>query len=186
MSFKRGDKVRYIHPLNSPAIGLILGEVYTVRWQDPDGITLDEATEGAWFMNERFELVKDEPQKVWCGLCGKYVVDGQRFPCAVGDTVPETCGVLGKPIHSVEDAFAPPPVEDASPNLARDSQVGGSHYTKLSIQPFEYSLANGLDACQHTAIKYITRFREKGGIPDLEKAIHTIQFLIEHEKKHSK
>lgn len=68
---------------------------------------------------------------------------------------------------------------------ARDSQVGGAHYKTLKIQPFEYSLANGLDACQHTAIKYITRFREKGGVKDLEKAIHTIQFLIEHERKHS-
>lgn len=60
-------------------------------------------------------------------------------------------------------------------------QEGGDHYTKLKIQPMEYSMANGLDACQHTAIKYLTRFREKGGRQDLEKAIHTIQLLIEFE-----
>ena len=47
----------------------------------------------------------------------------------------------------------------------------------------EYSMANNLDACQHTAIKYITRFREKDGIRDLEKAIHTIQMLIEIEQR---
>lgn len=64
-----------------------------------------------------------------------------------------------------------------------DSQVGGSHYKDLAIQPMEYSLANNLDACQHTAIKYITRFRSKGGIADLEKAIHCIQMLIEYEKR---
>lgn len=60
-------------------------------------------------------------------------------------------------------------------------QVGGNHWTKLKIQPFEYSMKNGLDPMQHSAIKYITRFRDKNGREDLEKAIHVIQMLIEHE-----
>ena len=64
-----------------------------------------------------------------------------------------------------------------------DTQVGGSHYKELPIQPMEYSLANKLDACQHTAIKYVTRFRHKGGIEDLRKAIHTIEMLIEFEER---
>lgn len=62
---------------------------------------------------------------------------------------------------------------------ALDTQVGGSHYKSLKIQPMEYSMANRLDACQHTAIKYITRFREKGGLADLDKAIHCIEMLKE-------
>lgn len=65
---------------------------------------------------------------------------------------------------------------------ALDTQVGGNHYKKLKIQPMEYSMANGLDACQHTIIKYVTRFRDKGGIADLEKAKHTIDMLIEFER----
>lgn len=65
---------------------------------------------------------------------------------------------------------------------ALDTQVGGNHYKKLKIQPMEYSMANGLDACQHTIIKYVTRFRDKGGIADLEKAKHTLDMLIEFEK----
>jgi hypothetical protein len=64
---------------------------------------------------------------------------------------------------------------------ALDVQVDGSHYKSLAIQPMEYSMKNNLDACQHTAIKYITRFREKGGKKDLEKAIHCIQMLMEFE-----
>ena len=64
-----------------------------------------------------------------------------------------------------------------------DVQVGGAHYKLMAIQPMEYSMANKLDACQHTAIKYITRFREKGGIQDLEKAKHVIDMLIHFEKK---
>lgn len=62
-------------------------------------------------------------------------------------------------------------------------QVGGGHYTKMKIQPFQYSMANGLDPMQHTIIKYVTRFRDKNGIEDLEKAKHTIDLLIEHESQ---
>ena len=65
---------------------------------------------------------------------------------------------------------------------AFDKQEGGDHYRKLKIQPMQYSMANGLDPMQHTAIKYITRFRDKGGIADLHKAIHTLELLIEHER----
>ena len=66
---------------------------------------------------------------------------------------------------------------------ALDTQVGGSHYKDMPIQPMEYSMANGLDACQHTIVKYVTRFRQKGGIQDLEKARHVIDMLIEFERK---
>ena len=66
---------------------------------------------------------------------------------------------------------------------ALDTQIGGDHYKDMPIQPMEFSMANGLDACQHTIIKYVTRFREKGGVQDLEKAKHVIDMLIEFEKE---
>ena len=66
---------------------------------------------------------------------------------------------------------------------ATDKQIGGDHYTKLAIQPMRYSMENGLDALQHTIIKYVTRFRDKAGIEDLEKAKHCIDMLIEYEKE---
>ena len=65
---------------------------------------------------------------------------------------------------------------------ALDTQIGGNHYKTMPIQPMEFSMANGLDACQHTIVKYVTRFREKGGVLDLEKAKHVIDMLIEFEK----
>ncbi len=64
---------------------------------------------------------------------------------------------------------------------AMSTQVGGCHYTKRPIQPFEYSMRNKLDPMQHTIIKYVTRFRDKGGREDLEKAKHTIDLLIEND-----
>jgi len=61
------------------------------------------------------------------------------------------------------------------------TQIGGDYYTKRAIQPFEYSMKNGLDPMQHTIIKYVDRFRDKGGKQDLLKARHVIDLLIDHE-----
>lgn len=55
-----------------------------------------------------------------------------------------------------------------------------AHYKDLPIQPMQYSLANKLDPAQHTAIKYITRFKSKGGKRDLIAAKHVIDMLIDH------
>jgi hypothetical protein len=64
---------------------------------------------------------------------------------------------------------------------AINEQVGGDHYKHMPIQPMEYSMKNNLNACQHTAIKYVTRYKVKGGKQDLLKAIHCIEMLIEME-----
>jgi hypothetical protein len=66
-------------------------------------------------------------------------------------------------------------------------QIGGDHYLKMKIQPFEFSMANNLDPCQHTIIKYVTR--QKGDrakrLEDMDKAIHTIeiykQWIMDNE-----
>lgn len=71
---------------------------------------------------------------------------------------------------------APPPILNPL-----SVQIGGQHYKSMTIQPLEYSMANQLDACQHTIVKYVTRFREKGGVQDLEKAKHVLDILIEME-----
>lgn len=63
----------------------------------------------------------------------------------------------------------------------RGSQVGGDHYSKLAIQPGEYALANNLNYWQSNVIKYVTRYRDKGGAQDLDKAIHCLQMLKEAE-----
>jgi len=64
---------------------------------------------------------------------------------------------------------------------ALDSQVGGDHYSKLKIQPVQYIHANGIGFLEGNAIKYLTRWRDKGGIDDLKKARHFIDLLIELE-----
>lgn len=64
-----------------------------------------------------------------------------------------------------------------------DVQEGGSHYKKWAIQPIEFFHANNLDFLQSSAIKYICRFRDKGGKQDLMKAKHFIDLLIHLEYK---
>ena len=67
----------------------------------------------------------------------------------------------------------------------KDTQVGGNHYTKMKIQPMEFSMANKLNPMQHTIIKYVTRVDLKGnGDEDIEKAIHTLQLWKQWRKDH--
>jgi hypoxanthine phosphoribosyltransferase len=55
------------------------------------------------------------------------------------------------------------------------NDVNGKHYSLLGISPFEYSFANGFDCYQHTAVKYVTRHKDKGGLADIDKAIQTLK-----------
>lgn len=63
------------------------------------------------------------------------------------------------------------------------TQVGGSHYKDLKIQPIEFIHANNIPFCEANAIKYLCRWRNKNGLQDLEKARHYIDLLIELETK---
>jgi hypothetical protein len=63
---------------------------------------------------------------------------------------------------------------------ANDKQMGGSHYLK-AIQPWDYIAANGLDFFEGNIVKYVTRWRQKGGVEDLRKARHYLDKLIELE-----
>lgn len=62
-------------------------------------------------------------------------------------------------------------------------QVAGDHYKKLKIQPIEFIHANGIPFAEGSVIKYVTRWRDKGGIKDLEKARHFLDLLIDLERK---
>lgn len=51
------------------------------------------------------------------------------------------------------------------------------HYNK-KIQPLDYIEANGLDFAEGNVIKYVSRYKEKGGLDDLLKAKDYLQTLI--------
>jgi hypothetical protein len=63
--------------------------------------------------------------------------------------------------------------------LASKRQVGGDHYKEMVIQPLEFVVRNNLGFCEANAIKYVCRHHAKGGVKDIDKAIHYLQLLKE-------
>lgn len=69
-------------------------------------------------------------------------------------------------------------------STAMDVQVAGDHYRTMKVQPAEYCHANNIGKLEGDAIYYLSRWRNKNGVEDLLKARHTIDLLIELEKKY--
>jgi len=60
-----------------------------------------------------------------------------------------------------------------------EEQQGGNHYLGLKIQPMEYAMANNLSPAEYNVVKYVSRWRKKGGVGDIKKAMHSLQMLLE-------
>lgn len=65
---------------------------------------------------------------------------------------------------------------------ANELQVAGNHYKGCKIEPWDYAIANGLPFLEGSIVKYVTRWRDKEGIRDLEKIIHYAEKLIEQAR----
>jgi hypothetical protein len=67
---------------------------------------------------------------------------------------------------------------------ANEQQIGGEHYAVKAIQPWDFIIANNIGYLEGNIIKYISRWKDKGGVEDLKKAQHYLQKLIEtHDKE---
>ena len=62
------------------------------------------------------------------------------------------------------------------------TQVGGNHYTKFPIQPYEFISKNDLSFFQGNVIKYVCRYLYKNKIEDLEKIKHYCDLEIKKLK----
>jgi hypothetical protein len=62
-------------------------------------------------------------------------------------------------------------------------QHGGTHYKDKTMQPWDYIAANNLGYFEGNVVKYVSRWRDKGGVEDLRKARHYLDKLIELETK---
>lgn len=93
-----------------------------------------------------------------------------------------TRGLRGEPLDAVAPVWQRPsfsaPVDH--------HMVNPRHYSKHAIEPWDYVAANKLGYFEGSAIKYITRWRDKNGLTDLRKAIRFIEKLIEVEEKKAK
>lgn len=66
---------------------------------------------------------------------------------------------------------------------ANDTQVAGNHYKQFKgHEPWDVITAWGLGYLDGTALKYISRWKHKGGTEDIKKAIHFLQKLLEIEE----
>lgn len=43
-------------------------------------------------------------------------------------------------------------------------------------------MRNGLGGAEHSVVKYVSRWKDKNGVEDLEKAHHILEMLIEEAK----
>lgn len=66
--------------------------------------------------------------------------------------------------------------------IANDRQVGGDHWVTMPIQCWDYIAANNLGYFEGNVVKYVSRWKHKGGVEDLEKARHYLDKLIEMAK----
>lgn len=66
---------------------------------------------------------------------------------------------------------------------ANERQVGGSHYKRPGIvEHWDIVAQHQLDYFQGQITKYVMRWRDKGGLQDLEKAQHFLEKYIELAK----
>ena len=65
---------------------------------------------------------------------------------------------------------------------ANNTQVGGDHYRSKAVQPWDFIVSNGMGYLDGNVVKYVSRYRDKGGLQDLKKAMHYLEKLIEVEK----
>ncbi len=70
-------------------------------------------------------------------------------------------------------------IDSPSPVSANAVQVGGGHYQTKAIQPWDYIVSNRLGYLEGNVVKYVSRWQDKGGRQDLEKARHYLDKLLE-------
>lgn len=112
-----------------------------------------------------------------------------QFVCknmAVGCNSSLKCTELGACQHvPIQIPFPGPsssPIKSISAVNAK--QISGDHYKKYgNLQPWDVVIAWQMGYLDGTALKYLARWRDKGGIDDLKKAIHFIEKLIETEQQ---
>lgn len=98
-------------------------------------------------------------------------------------TSPEfgTVPIIDRRIDKTDSTYIFAPPGEVIPSTALDKQISGSHYKTLGIQPVEYIRANDIGYFEGNVIKYVTRWKNKNGVADLEKAKHYLEMLIEFE-----
>lgn len=107
------------------------------------------------------------------------------------NVVPSAREIMEQMQRDMQTKYGKPPNMDThgeKPKGTLDIQYGGDHYKKMPIQPWElidamYPGIKGEAFYVGTAMAYFMRWKEKGGLLDLKKGIHTLEHFIENMEK---
>lgn len=120
-------------------------------------------------------MAKDVDDSTWpCGDCGADVEFALDWcpDCAEGRESSQGYQELADELASEKR------VHDKVRKAHMLQQVGGAHYIKYKIQPWDIIDCYGLSFYEGSALKYLLRYRDKNGVEDLKKARHYIDALI--------
>lgn len=126
-----------------------------------------------------------EPTNALCPRCLTYFPENITHVCseALGDKPPLPPQEINKPLPT---PTAPQdPITDlmADAAFAMNLQTSGGHYQRGTIQPIEFFHDSNLPFIEASVMKHVYRWRDKGGLVDLKKAIHLIFQLIALEER---
>lgn len=120
--------------------------------------------------------------------CWQYLL---QWPLATAEEVERETGIPAATVQAQIDRIGTPrevfeaeAKAKAKADSALDTQVGGSHYKDMAIQPWQ-AMEAWLTAEEYrgyhkgVAIAYLARERDKGGMEDIKKTIHHLQRLVE-------
>ena len=134
-----------------------------------------------------FDLpAKNSVQTCKCGwmLAGQCRMDER---CGLNQGVPEYKEESHTPYEFLSES-----AKEAAVNVVRDmiensksTQVGGTHYAEMSVQPWDFykaifSPSGYSDYHVGSVISYLSRHRKKGRLQDLKKALHHMQELVNY------
>lgn len=135
-------------------------------------------------------MIYKQGTKLTCKETGAvFIVSGQNehYTFYQGAAGRGECITAEVDVHFIVDASGVPegPTPAPVPTSVLESQEGGDHYKKLGqYQPWEVLRAwltpeEFRGYMKGTAIAYLAREKDKGGMLDIRKGAHTLQGLIE-------
>jgi len=122
------------------------------------------------------------PAGLSTGVCDPHIWGGNPPACVVCSTpanAVQTEKKYANKVHTLTK-FPTEDWEEHGLTTRPKPQVGGEHYAQ-AIEPLEYIEANEIPFHEANVIKYISRWKKKNGLQDLEKAKWYIDRLIEQE-----
>lgn len=180
--------------------GLNVGEIYDAINETEDHYLIKSVRgHNSWYLKDNFTIVKDSKVMTYIDESCEYLTKGRNYNVDYFDDafyrVIENDG--RERLVSKERFIEPSTVAREFDTklvkydlhkwlkcnnlvLSEDrpvstQQVGGTHYTDMNVQPFDFIEANKLTFFEGNVVKYLSRYKSKDGDRDIDKAIHYVK-----------